>query len=683
MRISSLLTLALLAACNGGGEGETKCKDEDKIDVFVDDDGDGYGTGPARQACAAESGLVTEDGDCADDDNRVNPGSEERCNGTDDDCDNAIDDGLKGKVFFLDDDGDGFGNHDDALTACAAPDGRVLDDTDCDDTSSGINPGMVEVCDPDDFDEDCDGVVDDEDDSTDPASKTPFYADTDADGFGDPDLSRSSCAAPAGAADNGDDCDDGRAEVNPAAPEICDLRDDDCDGLLDHLDDSIDPALLLPGFEDADSDGHGDATQPIQTCGYRPGIAAQDGDDCDDTVAAIHPGARERSCDTIDNDCDAATVDNPDADADGTRECDGDCNDVDDTVHPGAAETIADGIDSDCDGGEDCYGDADGDGLRNDTITHGVTDPRCRTGANRAPDVAVDCDDTDAAIDWSGDWLADGDGDNYGAGAAVVVGDCTDQGAGFAPVDRAADCDDVDPTVNPGALEICADGLDANCDGRDTCATCADILAGDPLSPSDTYTLEPLAGLLYDVWCDMDTDGGGWTLVGASAGVYYSLDNLNYPYTAYLADPPNGALSYTAGLWDGLGHTVQGDMRFTCSQTLGGANDVDLSFYDTSWYDDLVDTPRYTGSCFNAGGSTDFPARRNNLTGDELPAGDAYTSGTITGEDLCGDFGDFTVDFDDAGMNGDESDGTDWGNDDYTIKCGDAGLGAQFYVFVR
>ncbi len=84
--------------------------------------------------------------------------------------------------------------------------------------------------------------------------------------------------------------------------------------------------------------------------------------DCDASDPEINPGADEVPCDGADNDCDAATTDDPDADGDGHGACDGDCADDDPAVHPDAVE-LCDGLDNDCDGapGEDEV-DADGDG---------------------------------------------------------------------------------------------------------------------------------------------------------------------------------------------------------------------------------------------------------------------------------------------------------------------------------
>ena len=55
----------------------------------------------------------------------------------------------------------------------------------------------------------------------------------------------------------------------------------------------------------------------------------------------------------------------------------------------------------------------------------------------------------------------------------------------------------------------------------------------------------------------------------------------------------------------------------------------------------------------------------------------------MEGEDNCGAGEDFTIDFDDRGMDSDQNDGTDWGSDDGNHKCGRDGTGASWFVWFR
>ena len=129
------------------------------VDAFPDLDGDGFGDDAGKvTSCSPPPDFVGVGGDCDDTDPEVNPGAEEVCNGKDDNCNSLIDEEIQEVIFFLDQDGDGFGDDGSSVSDCEQPPGFSPLGGDCDDLNQNVNPGAPEGL--DGLDNDCDGLVD-------------------------------------------------------------------------------------------------------------------------------------------------------------------------------------------------------------------------------------------------------------------------------------------------------------------------------------------------------------------------------------------------------------------------------------------------------------------------------------------------------------------------------------------
>ena len=351
-----------------------------------------------------------------------------------DDCDDS--DPRKGleMAWYIDTDGDGFGDLDqDERISCDPIDGYVSVGGDCDDKDADVNPSSDEMC-WDLVDNNCDTLIDD----ASAVDAVDWYLDLDGDLYGDEGAGHDrSCddLSETHVQDN-TDCDDNEADVYPGAIEYCDSVDNDCDTEVDE-DDAAD---VITWYSDSDEDGFGQSDVTIITC-YKPDDFVDLGGDCDDGDSSVYPGAPEY-CDGIDHDCD-------------------DLTNEDDSID--AKEWF---LDYDLDG----FGDADnsivacfeGDGYIADNTdcddsSYSVNPdaPEYCDGEDNNCDTVID---EDTALD-ADTWYIDSDADGYGT-TTTTTASCS-QPSGYASL--STDCDDSVSYINPGA----DDGPlnDYSCDG--------------------------------------------------------------------------------------------------------------------------------------------------------------------------------------------------------------------------
>jgi hypothetical protein len=515
--------------CDGDDDGDGAADGNDNCPTVPNPDqadGDQDGTG---DACDKDSdGDGDPDAiDCAPLDKEVFHGAAEACDGMDNNCALGVDEGFK------DSDLDGFKD----CTDLDDDDDGAPDAQDCAPLNPLVHPAAAEACNK--VDDDCDGDTDE--------------------GLGTTKCGFGACAHSVPL------CLGGTWQVcNPfegAAPEKCDGKDNDCDGMTDEelgtttcglgacqksvancLDGVPQPCDPLAGQSlemcdavDNDCDGSVDEDLGTTTCGV--GACKHTVSNCAGGLTKYcnpKEGASAEICDGVDNDCDIDVDEGLGEVTCGVGECThlqklciggkpASCNPFE-----GVKAEACDGLDNDCDGlvDEELGSTSCGLGVCAHSVPNCVNavPQQCNPLANATDEACDGLDnDCDGAVDPEGAggctlFYSDGDLDGYGITGSSK---CLCKADPPLTAKNGGDCNDANPAVNPGAAEDCEKATDEDCDGKvnEGClyVSCAALLAAVPGTPSGAQEIDPDGkngpNAPFKVYCDMTTEGGGWTLI--------------------------------------------------------------------------------------------------------------------------------------------------------------------------
>jgi hypothetical protein len=453
----------------------------------TDKDGDNYSGCPIHGA----------QWDCEDDSTNnpnaatIRPNAVEECDGIDNNCNGDADEGLT-RLYYRDHDGDFHGVLGSRLEACPGTlgdewmhedDPALLSVDDCNDIVATINPLAAELCNK--ADDNCNDIVDDGwsdyceciptetpetlcDGQDNDCDRLIDNVDNDEDGY-----------YPCASAVNWD-CDDDDPDRNPAAQELCDYEnhEENCNGVTNE-------GVTVVYYLDNDEDEYGTDSAQLQGCADNPPTDhhIRQGGDCNDFNNAIKPGTLE-TCNDLDDDCNG-TVDDESS----------------------ALPYVSVYVDLDGDGYGTAAGAVFNTCLRNDSNGDGALDPPLGFSVTNE-----DCNDTNSTVYPRAPELCDGILNNCGLGVPDVT--CPTLCNGF-PI-----------TVGTSAYFVLPRQLDDDNDLEILVSTPLGVMVINPDGSEAWRSTDVALTLTTPTVADLDFDGRMEVVLGYQGFIWVLADRL-------------------------------------------------------------------------------------------------------------------------------------------------------------